>query len=87
LEMRYGTLRIRIESARDRLKAWASGGGQSVIDELEDTEHSDDENESPVYPLWQDDFANLPPLVSTRSPFESIRGCTRNPSYNALWIE
>jgi hypothetical protein len=37
LEMRYGTLRIRLETARDRLKAWAvDETGTITIDELEE---------------------------------------------------
>lgn len=37
LEMRYGTLRIRLETARDRLKAWANDDtGTVIVDELEE---------------------------------------------------
>ena len=58
LEMRYGTLRTRLETARDRLKMWINVDGQSTIPELEQTETG-----VPPYPPWQDDYKNLQPLV------------------------
>mmetsp|Transcript_32395 Transcript_32395/g.60889 ORF Transcript_32395/g.60889 Transcript_32395/m.60889 type:complete len:201 (+) Transcript_32395:1-603(+) len=35
LEMRYGTLRIRLETSRDRLKNWVLNEGRIGIDELD----------------------------------------------------
>lgn len=69
LEMRYGTLRIRLETARDRLKMWIHDDGQSTIPELEQTE-----TDEPPYPLWQDDNKNLQPLVRPITTLSSRYG-------------